>query len=99
MPKSLNLSKMSSILWMLLSSCAGVPPVPVFNPVAIIPSKNQAFECYLVDVDRILFRCAKKPVPMNSLKLDGSFALTAEDTSEIIQWAREVKAYAEKQCK
>lgn len=76
-----------------------MPEVPEMKPVGIVPSLGKGFKCYLVDVENIIFQCDKRSTPMSELDLDGGFAFSAKDTAEIIQWARDMKSYAQRHCK
>lgn len=82
-----------------LSGCANMPEVPEMKPIGIVPSLGKGFRCYLIDTENIIFKCDKRSVPMSELDLDGAFAFTDKDTAELIQWARDMKSYAQKHCK
>lgn len=81
-----------------ISACAYLPPFPDWNPVLIIPSKNKAFDCKLVDKENLVFYCERQSHPMSSADLDGSFATSASEQKQLINWAKDAKKVIQERC-
>jgi len=79
-----------------LSACNSFPEFPEWNPSSVIQSQNKAFKCKLVNKETFVFDCEKVSIPFTSLD-DGQFCTSPEETKNLINWAKEVKALSEKE--
>lgn len=82
-----------------LISCGGIKEFPDYNPIAIIPSKNKAFKCKLIDKENIVFKCEEQSIPLDSIDLDGYLATSPDETQAVIRWVKDSKNYYKKHCK
>lgn len=80
-----------------ISACSKIPVFPNWNPYLVIPSQNKKIKCTLVNKEKFIFDCEEESTDLGS-SLDGSFCSVGEDTKAIINWAQDVKKYAEKYC-
>lgn len=95
MKKFLMLVKISSMA-ISLSACNSFPEFPEWNPSSVVQSQNKAFKCRLVNKESFIFECEKESIPFTSLA-DGQFCTSPEETKNLINWAKEVKALSEKE--
>lgn len=81
-----------------VSACAYLPQFPEWNPVLIIPSKDKAFSCKLVDKQNFVFSCEKSSHRISEMDLDGSFATRPYEQKQLINWAKDAKKIIEERC-
>jgi hypothetical protein len=74
-----------------------LPEFPEWNPSAVIFSQNKQFKCKLVDKTNFIFECEKISIPVDA-SVDGAFCTPAEELKPIINWAKDVKSFYEKNC-
>ncbi len=88
-----------SLITVSLSACAGFPQPPEINPRAVIVSQDKAFACKVVDIKNLIFTCSKISTTIKKSGLDSGYCVTTKEMSDLLIWGRNVKDYAEKNCK
>lgn len=81
----------------LLISCSQLPEFPDWNPSAVIFSQNKQFKCKLIDKTNFTFECENASNPVDE-SLDGAFCTRSDEIKPIINWAKDVKSFYEKNC-
>lgn len=85
------------VLATVLASCESVKPFPKVSFWLTENESQSCIEFVLVDQERILFKPSGKEKPLS--ECFNHFCLSSKNTTQVLNWARDLKSAAQNRCR
>lgn len=86
-----------TVLTVVLVSCDGVKPFPKVSLWLTESESQSCIEFVLVDQERLLFKPSGREKPLD--QCFNHFCLSSKDTTQVLNWARDLKSAAQNRCR